>query len=202
LVLSTVTAQANLLSNGSFEAPSFPDNGLHYVHLTGGQLTGWTSFSTYLGTVLFNTGYDPVTQGTQAVQIEVPGDSISQSFATSVGDLYRLTFDLSAFSGYGGPGLGGAACPCTSILDVSVGPVSQSYASSSLGYVTETLDFTASSSTTTLRFTNPSVPSAIGNYPHLDNVSVVAIPEPETYALMLTGLCIVSAACRRRTFRA
>jgi hypothetical protein len=190
-------AKANLLVNGGFEDPAFADNALHYVHLTGTDLTGWTTFSTFAGTVLFNTGYDPVTEGQQAVQIEVPGDSISQSFATVIGADYRLTFDMSAFSGYGGPGLGFAACPCESLLDVSVGPASETVGSSSLGFVTQTLEFTADSSTTTLTLKNPSDPSAIGNYPHVDNVSVIAVPEPETYALMLAGLGALGLAIRR-----
>ena len=191
-------AHANLLVNGGFEEPTFPDNGVHYVHLTGTELTGWTSFSTYFGTVLFNTSYDPVTEGQQAVQIEAPGDSISQSFATVIGTHYTLSFDMTAFSGYGGPGLGHASCPCTSILDVSVGPASATVNSSSLGYVTQTLDFTADASTTTLTLMNPSFPPGIGNYPEVDNVSVAAVPEPETYALMLAGLGALGFVARRR----
>lgn len=200
LVMAFSTAHANLLVNGGFESPVFPDNSGHFVHLTGTDLTGWTTFSTFAGTVLFNTSYDPVAEGQQAVQIEVPGDAISQSFATVNGASYRLSFDMSAFSGYGGPGLGNAPCPCTSILDVSAGSTSAGFSSSSAGYVSYTLDFMAGASTTTLTFTNPSSPPAIGNYPHIDNVSVNAlpVPEPETYALMLAGLGALGFVARRR----
>jgi len=64
--------------------------------------------------------------------------------------------------------------------------------------VTQTLDFTADASTTTLTLVNPSVPAGIGNYPEVDNVSVVAVPEPETYALMLAGLGALGLVARRR----
>jgi hypothetical protein len=191
------TARANLLVNGSFEDPAFPADAI-YIHLLDGELPGWTSFSTYRGTVLFSTVYDPVTDGAQAVQIEVPGDYISQNFSTTVGAHYRLSLDLSAYSGYGGPGLGRAPCPCESLLDVSVGGSTATFASSSLGFVSETLDFVADSSTTTVQLMNPSIPSAYGNYPHIDNVSVVAIPEPETYALMAAGIGLLAAVARRR----
>lgn len=197
LGLAFGAAHANLLVNGGFEVPAFPDNPGHFIHTNGAELPGWTTFSTHAGTVLFNTSYDPVTEGQQAIQIEVPGDSVSQSFATIVGAPYLLSFDMSAFTVYGGPGRGGAPCPCASIVDVNVGPASGSFASSSAGYVTWTLGFTAAAATTTLTFTNPADPPGIGNYPHIDNVSVVAVPEPETYGLMIAGLAALWARRRR-----
>jgi hypothetical protein len=45
---------------------------------------------------------------------------------------------------------------------------------------------------------NPSFPPGIGNYPEVDNVSVAAVPEPETYALMLAGLGALGFVARRR----
>jgi hypothetical protein len=178
---ASALADPNLLVNGGFEDPTFVDDSLHYVHLTGTQLTGWKSFSSYKGTVLFNHLYNPVSQGLQAVQIEVPGDWISQTFTTVVGASYELSFDMMAYTVSGGPGLGRTPCPCISVLNVSVGPASATFKSSSAGYVTQMLDFTANNSSTTVTFTNPSVPSAWGNYPEIDNVSVVqttAVPEP------------------------
>src|SRR5450755_4705215 len=107
IFLTLSCARADLVTNGSFETPIVA-TAIGYEHRNGSELPGWTIFSTYLGTVQFNTTYDPVTNGSQAVQIEVPGDWISQTFATLAGAGYRLSFDMSAFTGYGGPGLGGA----------------------------------------------------------------------------------------------
>jgi len=197
IFLTLSCARADLVTNGSFETPIVAAS-IGYEHRNGAELPGWTIFSTYLGTVQFNTTYDPVSNGSQAVQIEVPGDWISQTFATVDGAVYRLSFDMSAFTGYGGPGLGGAPCPCASIVDVTAGAANETFSSSSLGYVTQTLDFIAGA-TTTIRFMNPSTPSAIGNYPHIDNVSVVLttpVPEPDTYAILLAGLAIVGARNR------
>ena len=63
----------------------------------------------------------------------------------------------------------------------------------------QTLGFVADSLVTTLKFENACPTSAWFNYPHLDNVSVMAaVPEPETYALMLTGLVIMGWDERRK----
>jgi hypothetical protein len=155
----------NLILNGSFEIPLVVDTGLHYEHRNGAELTGWTSYSTYKGTVQFNSLYGPVTDGNQAVQIEVGRDSISQSFSTVIGGVYELSFDLSAYDGFARIGQ----------LNVTVGPASASYTGLAEAYVRETLRFTADSAVTTLRFENAFPMSAWYNYPHIDNVSIVAV---------------------------
>jgi hypothetical protein len=101
---------------------------------------------------------------------------------------YALSFDMMAYTGYGGPGLGRAPCPCISLLYVSVGSASAIFGGNSAGYVRETLFFTATGSTTTLTFMNPSVPAALGNYPEIDNVSVVQTSPPVPVAEQLDAL--------------
>ena len=126
-------------------------------------------------TVLFNNAYMPVAEGSHAVQIEMPGDSIIQTFDTVAGASYRVSFEMSAYTAYGGPGLGAAPCPCTSIVEVSAGSAYALLAASSAGYSVQTFDFEATASFTTLTFKNPSLPSAPGNFPHLDDVSVARL---------------------------
>jgi hypothetical protein len=85
----------NLISNGSFEAPEVVDTGLHYAHRVGDELTGWTrGIPTWRGIVQFNSKYDRVSDGNQAVQIEAGEEWISQSFKTEIGKSYTLSFDL------------------------------------------------------------------------------------------------------------
>ena len=146
-------AQASLIVNGGFETPLVAGP---YEHRNGTELPGWTLFSTFKGTVHFDTTYDPVSEGSQAVQIEVPGDWISQTFATVIGQDYTLSFDLSAFSDYGGPGLGFTPCSpfCSSILGVTVGSTNTIFGGSSAGYVSNSLQFTADALATTLKFEN------------------------------------------------
>jgi hypothetical protein len=126
-----------------------------------------------------------VTEGEQAVQLEVPGDTISQTFDTVAGQAYLLTFDLSAFGvGYG----------FVSTLGVSIGGVSATFSGSYLQYVTESLRFIAHAATSTLTFENV---GPYFTYPHLDRVSVVALPEPATWWLVVVGLALMTMIRRR-----
>jgi len=191
------TAQANLIVNGGFETPVVVGT---YEHRNGAELPGWALYSSYKGTVQFSTVYDPVSEGSQAVQIEVPGDWIGQSFPSVIGESYTVSFDLSAYSGYGGPGLGYHPCPCVSILEVTVGNISEIVNGSSAGYMAHTLEFVADALVTTLRFESLGVPTIWGNYPQVDNVSVIGplrVPEPATFGLIALGLALLGYGHRK-----
>ena len=186
-------AHANLLINGGFEEPAFADNSYHYVKLNGTELTGWTSSLTpgpNQGSVLFNALYDRVSEGNQAVQIEDPLDWISQTFATVVNRSYLLTFDLTDYAGFGRQG--------KSSLGLEVGQTSLTFTGYSGSYVRYSVQFTANALSTTLKFENIGSVDACGCYPEIDSVSVVGVPEPTTYALMLAGLGALGLVARRR----
>jgi hypothetical protein len=161
----------NLIINGGFEEPLVPNVPPYYVHLNESGLPGWNWNTIFKGTVLFLSPlYDPVSEGTQAVQIEVGGEWISQSLATISGQSYELSFDLTAYSGYG---------PHEAYLKVTVGSVSEpDLVSSDLvgdsqeGYVRHTFNFTANSTEMTLTFLNSAEHGAWWNYPQIDNVVV------------------------------
>lgn len=197
LLLMSGQAGASLIVNGGFEEPFGIGT---YEHRNGDELPGWTLFSTYKGTVHFDTDYAAVSEGSQAVQIEVPGDWISQSFATLIGQEYKVSFDLSAFPVYGGPNLGYTKCApfCLSVLGVTAGSASGEFSGISVAYLTHALLFTADSSTSTVKFKNLYDGDAWGNYPHLDNVSVSAVPAPAAIWLFGTGLIGLIGFSKRR----
>lgn len=148
---------ANLLVNGSFELPviSQPNP---WEYRTGGTVAPWVINTTLRGVVQFNSGYKPVSEGHQAVQIETTGDTISQSFPTTPGRQYELGFDLASYDSSGG------------VMTVTAGGASGTFTANGPTYTRHTLTFTAGSSQSTLTFANSGVAQV--SYPHLDNVSV------------------------------
>ena len=124
------------------------------------------------------------------MQIEQNGDQLQQSFATVIGQQYLLSFDLSSWWVSGPPAQPGE-------LGVTVGPAAGNYSESSNTYATYLLPFTATALTSTLTFTNTGPTGQ--SYPQLDNVSVTAVPEPGTYAMLLAGLAAVVSVVKRRS---
>jgi choice-of-anchor C domain-containing protein len=122
-----------------------------------------------------------------------PG-TISQSFTTQVGKEYALTFDLS-----GNPDGG----PATKMVKVVVGPagavdtfpaVLEALSShSNMNYLPEELDFTATGTTTTLKFEGDNI-SSYGAV--IGDVVVTPVPEPAAWATLLLGVGVIGAGLR------
>ena len=165
---------ANLLVNGGFESPIPSPLTSGYAFADGAGIPGWFS-SSARGIVVFNGIYRPPGEGAQAIQLESPGDSISQTLSTTPGAAYRLTFLLSSFDALNGtltvwgPGF---QWPATGTPNA---------------YVAHSVEFAAIADRTTITFVN-SAPSGSYNYPHLDGVAVSAIPEPSAAWLAACGL--------------
>ena len=150
-------AQANLLVNGSFETGTF---------------TGWT----VAGAATVGGGQG-TTDGTRAATFNganVVGSMVlSQTVATTPGQLYRLQFDHGVFGAAQTQNLGVNVAGAGSLLNTSVADLGTNPTT----YLRRYFDLTANSATTTVTFTDQATAaqsnSADGN---LDNVIFALTP--------------------------
>lgn len=176
---------ATTFTDGDFSTPSGGDT---FTTFNGDSFGPWT----VTGSVDLIGGYwQAPTAGGGSVDLDgnSPG-AISQTFTAAPGR-YQVSFFLS-----GNPD-GGAG---VKTVDVSAGGASQvftfntgSNSRTTMDYVQETLDFISTGSTT-LTFTSQDVNSPFG--PVVGGVSVTAVPEPATWAIMLIGFGGLGAAMR------
>ena len=183
-LLSAGYAQASteLVSNGGFESfTGGPVSGYVTVNAGDTSLTGWTVGAASVDVV--NGNYGAIT-GNSIDMLGTPGPgSLEQTLATVAGQHYTLNFDLSENSN--------AAPQLYVSLNNGATPMLYTGTGTPQHY---SLDFTAGASTM-LTFTS----ATSGNSGAvLDNVSVMAVPEPETYAMLLAGLGLMGFIARRR----
>ena len=126
------------------------------------------------------------------------GEGIAQTFATIVGARYRISY------GYSAENVPGAA---TETLRVSAAGSFVDHVMVPNGggvftrpWVSNNFEFVASATTTRLSFIlTASAGSPGNNDPLIDGVNVVltAVPEPQSWALLLGGLVLLQRAARR-----
>jgi len=198
-------AHANLIQNGSFEAPVVPLGS--YTNFLAGStaITGWTvvgvDSAITRGTFVQSGITFQAQDGVQFIDLagitsNSKASGVTQSFATSVGTGYEIKF-------YVGSATDGISF-FPSAVDLSInGGARSSYftpaaPTTSLDWKLFTVDFTATTTTTSLYFFNGS--EANNFLGGLDNVGVeiTPVPEPSEYALLLAGLFAIGGAQRLR----
>ncbi|HEY9193838.1 MAG TPA: DUF642 domain-containing protein [Methyloversatilis sp.] len=203
--LSVVSAHAvtpqpvNLLTNGSFETPSYSSIGDHFFPSGSTDITGWTA----VGPGETQLSRHPTcTDGNQCVDLTgiygYDKGLRSDAVQTVVGATYRLSFDLGNVIA---PGFGSSTvsvsvndgAPVLFTNVISADPSGFEWESKSMDWVADA----ASARITFLGAANGSLSNNAGIL--LDKVvfSAVPVPEPETTVLMLTGLALVGLMARR-----
>ena len=173
---------ASLIRNGSFEEG--PGTRV-FLNLAGGStaLSGWVV--TGEGIDLVGSGYWQSSDGTYAIDLDGSARSgttppyarggIAQTFATTPGRRYRVTFDLA-----GNPNRGptkkpmriSAASQSTELLFDATGKTG-----TNMGWIPTTWTFTASADSTTLEFTSLTQSPGTGFGAAIDRVAVTLLDD-------------------------
>lgn len=192
LAISPAQAAVNLVSNGSFETGTEPGT---YATVGTGETT-IADWSVTSGTVDYIGGYWQAADGARS--IDLAGNSygtLSQAVNLVANQAYNLTFFLSANPD-------NSEFPRT--VQVGVGGLTQNFDftgspnRSDMGWQQQSYNFVATTTgSTLLSFKALNAGNFYG--PALDNVSLSAVPEPSTWALMLLGFGMVGFGLRRRS---
>lgn len=206
-----VSASAqNLLVNGGFEGST--------SNFT--TPPGWTNIGHTDGVLHYaDIPSQPVYEGANFYSIggagnfgnAAPGEGIGQSITTTAGDIYRLTFGYSDENCLG----------CSTVFTVNIGGFSQDFtvvaSDAGMGpgpnFFTRPWDvglldnYVATGSSTFVSFILKSSTNSGNNDPLLDGIvferigatnTPGGVPEPTTWAMMLTGFGLLGGALRRR----
>lgn len=185
LALVAMGSQAqSLVTNGSFEANS-QSAGTWNIY---NNLVGWTGVNNI---ELRNNVAGAAQDGVNYVELDTTSNQSMKQTVIGTG-LYELSFWYSAREGR----VAGDSWLGFSVGSLS-GSVLQNVAGSGSG--NSWLHYTGLVSlngSTELVFSALGASNSYGA--SLDNVSLTAVPEPETYAMMLAGLALMGAVARRR----
>lgn len=182
----TLAAQPNLLVNGSFE-DNVIANGKWNVFA---NINGWTS--TGSGIEVRNNIVGSAIDGKNFVELDsYSNSSMFQTVNTSAGASYNFSFSFANREG---------TAAATNGLDWTVDGGKTWHAAPTLSsskWADFSTSFVASSASTVIGFRATGANDSLGS--SLDKVSLTsAVPEPESYALMLAGLAAVGLVARRR----
>jgi len=182
---SAFAAPVELLVNGSFEADHQASGTAHKY----ANLTGWTGGEH--GIELRNNRVGVAADGVNFVELDTDrNSSMSQTVRTLLGQHYTLSFEFQDRAGVDSASQG---------LSVDWGGKEIGHVNNSLngGWESRTYALIGDSKAMDLKFIATGRSDSLGT--SLDKVSLTAaVPEPETYAMLLAGLGLVGFAARRR----
>jgi len=198
------TARADLITNGSFETPIVA-SGLEYQDINPGSEPpgfAWTVVSGNVDVVIRGSNFAlNAVDGLQFLDLDgFTAGAIVQSFATTPGDAYFLSFAYANNPTGGTIPAYATVRAFDSITNAElIAPLLITHGDATIANPdwkqSETIRFVAQGANTTLSFTSDDSRGSDGGI-FLDAVSVdvAAIPEPGSLALVLIGLAFAIAA--------
>ena len=191
--VGNVSAHGNLVANGSFEA-DYLSAGTYGIYAS---ISDWTANIDPNGVELRNNVGGRAFDGSNFIELDVHrNSSISQYIAVTAGDFYTLSFAYSPRPGVGSNSNGIEVFWDGASKGIFTGV---GYGHSGNVWRTETVTLNGSGAGL-LKFMAVGISDGLGGL--LDAVSVTevdvpAVPEPETYAMLLAGLGLMGFMTRR-----
>ncbi|MBV6457568.1 MAG: hypothetical protein HONBIEJF_00681 [Fimbriimonadaceae bacterium] len=203
--MCAATANASLVTNGSFESPGFA--GSHLIVLPGDpSITGWTiagdgrdivlHHAPDVGNATGNPTFNFAQDGDYYLDLSGTGSphaTIYQDLTTVVNTSYKLSFYIGATNENApAPTINVQLDGTSSLLNTTLTP---SAPGTNIIWTLQTFNFVADSTTTRLSFCGTS--ALDDNASFVDNVSVEVVPEPASLLAVSAGLAALSRRRRR-----
>ncbi len=188
------SAASELVGNGSFEADAVAQGTWGLFTAPVDWTVSYEAGAPTTGLELRNDIVGTAQDGHNFAELDADRNvTITQDLATVAGQTYTLSFWYSDRAGTQAF-TNGLSFSVGDVLSGGVAGADNTGADNVWHHVSRT--FVADGSTTALSFTGTGASDSLGM--SLDNVSVLAVPEPATVGLLACGLALVGVARRRQ----